>query len=66
MKLPGAFAAPPIEQTDTLVVAATHAFGEHQRIGAYICQPNRSFRTDTAKYLGFYAHRRIEPVFLVL
>jgi len=61
--LPGPPPAPHVENADTLVVAATHAFDEYQRIGAYICQPTRSFRTDVSKYLGFYAHRRIEPVF---
>jgi hypothetical protein len=51
-----------IENADTLVVAATHAWPEYQRTGAYICQPERSFRPN-ARFLGFYAKRRIEPLF---
>jgi hypothetical protein len=51
-----------IENADTVVVAATNAWPEYERTGAYICQPERSFR-PTATYLGFYAHRRIERVF---
>jgi hypothetical protein len=62
-KLPGPPSAPAVEHADTLVVAATHAYNEFKQIGAYICQPHRSFRTDVAEYLGFYAKRRIEPDF---
>ena len=51
-----------IEDADTVVVAATHALGEYDRSHAYICQPNRSFR-DGIRYLGFYAKRRVEPLF---
>jgi hypothetical protein len=59
--------APPsatttVENADTVIVAATVAIQDFARTGAYICQPKRSFR-DGVEYLGFYAHRRIEPYF---
>jgi hypothetical protein len=35
-KLPGPPPPPAVEHADTLVVAATHAYGEFKRIGAYL------------------------------
>jgi hypothetical protein len=46
---------------DTVVVAARAAWPEYQRLAAYICQPNRSFRAGL-KYLGFYAEGAIQPL----
>lgn len=51
-----------VEDADTVVVAATHALADYERTQAYICQPRRSFR-EGIEFLGFYAKRRIEPVF---
>lgn len=61
-KLPPAKKGTEVENPDTVVVAATHALGDFERTSAYICQPNRSFRPGT-QFFGFYAKRRIEPVF---
>jgi hypothetical protein len=61
-KLPPPAKGTDVENADTVIVAATYAFGDFERTGAYVCQPNRSFREGT-EYLGFYAKRRIEPVF---
>lgn len=61
-KLPSAAKGTEVEDPDTVIVAATHAFGDFERTSAYICQANRSFRAGT-QYFGFYAKRRIEPVF---
>lgn len=61
-KLPPPAKGTEVENADTVVVAATFAFGDFERTGAYVCQPNRSFRPGST-YLGFYAKRRIEPVF---
>lgn len=44
---------------DTVVVAARTAWEEYLSIGAYVCQPNRSFR-DGLTHLGFYHARKIE------
>lgn len=46
---------------DTLVVAARSAWPEYQVSGAYVHQPDRSFREDVA-YLGFYADGAIQPL----
>jgi len=46
---------------DTVVVAAHAAWPEYQRLGAYVCQPNRSFRAGL-KHLGFYAEGAIQPL----
>jgi Caspase domain/ATPase family associated with various cellular activities (AAA)/AAA lid domain len=46
---------------DTVVVAARDAWPEYQRLTAYICQPNRPFRTGL-KYFGFYAEGVIQPL----
>jgi hypothetical protein len=54
-------AAPGVRNPDVVIVPATKALAEFQRLGAYICQPRRSFQP--VKYLGFYWQRRIEPQF---
>lgn len=46
---------------DTVVVAARAAWPEYKQRAAYICQPNRSFRTGL-KYFGFYAEGVIQPL----
>jgi hypothetical protein len=61
-KVPTPSDSADVENADTVIVAATNAWPEYERTGAYICQPERSFR-PAATYLGFYAHRRIERVF---
>lgn len=61
-KLPRRSAAPTVTDADTVVVAARLAYPEFQRLGAYVCQPKRSFRKD-AEYFGFYADRTIYPEF---
>lgn len=61
-KLPPASRGTDVENPDTVIVAATHALGDYERTGAYICQAHRSFRAG-ATYFGFYAKRRIEPMF---
>ncbi len=55
-------AKPVVEGADTVIVAATKALVEYQRTGAYICQPQRSFR-EGIRFFGFYARRKIEPFF---
>lgn len=47
-----------VADADTVIVAARLAYPEFEELGAYICQPLRSFREGT-KYLGFYAERTI-------
>lgn len=61
-KLPPAKKGTDVDNPDTVIVAATHALGDFERTSAYICQPHRSLRPGT-KYFGFYAKRRIEPLF---
>jgi hypothetical protein len=61
-KLPQRSASPTVADADTVVVAATLALPEFERLGAYICQPKRSFR-DGIRYLGFYTERTIYPQF---
>jgi hypothetical protein len=46
---------------DTVIVAARAAWPEYKEIGAYVCQPNRSFR-EGLRYFGFYAEAVIQPV----
>jgi len=46
---------------DTVIVAARAAWPEYQATGAYICQPDRSFRGDIT-HLGFYADGAIQPL----
>jgi hypothetical protein len=46
---------------DTVVVAARAAWPEYQRLAAYVCQPNRSFRAGLT-HLGFYAEGAIQPL----
>lgn len=54
-------AAPTVRNPDVVIVPATRALGEFERLSAYICQPQRSFQP--VEYLGFYWQRRIEPRF---
>lgn len=54
--------SPTVVNADTVIVAATLARPEFERLGAYICQPKRSFR-DGIRYLGFYTERTIFPEF---
>jgi hypothetical protein len=54
-------AAPTVRNPDVVIVPATKALGEFERLSAYICQPKRSFQP--VDYLGFYWQRRIEPRF---
>lgn len=46
---------------DTVVVAARAAWPEYQRISAYVCQPDRSFR-EGLTHLGFYTDGAVQPV----
>lgn len=46
---------------DTVIVAARRAWPEYQRFGAYICQPERSFRAGLTHF-GFYADGAIQPL----
>lgn len=43
---------------DTVVVAARVAWGEYSRYGAYICQPNRTFRKGVTHF-GFYYEGKV-------
>jgi len=61
-KLPQRSASPSVRDADTVIVAATLAHPEFKRLGAYICQPKRSFR-DGIRYFGFYTERTIFPEF---
>jgi hypothetical protein len=45
---------------DTVVVAAKTAWGEYQRLNAYIHQPNRTYRA--VERLAFYAKQHIQPL----
>lgn len=45
---------------DTVVVAARAAWPEYVKTGAYICQPNRSFK-EGLTHLGFYTEGEIKP-----
>lgn len=44
---------------DTVIVAAKKAWSDYKDFGAYICQPNRSFRN--VERIGFYANGKIQP-----
>ncbi|HET7511062.1 MAG TPA: hypothetical protein VFJ65_12530 [Solirubrobacterales bacterium] len=61
-KLPQRSTSSTVRDADTVVVAANLARPEFQSLGAYICQPKRSFR-DGIEYLGFYTERTIFPEF---
>jgi hypothetical protein len=50
-----------LTQDDTVIVAANVAWDEFRRFGAYVCQPNRSFRAGLS-HLGFYHAGQIEPL----
>jgi hypothetical protein len=45
---------------DTVVVAANKAWGEYQRLHAYIHQPNRTY--IIVPRLAFYANQHIQPL----
>lgn len=50
---------------DTVVVAARNAWPEYERYAAYVCQPQRAFRSDIVRdggRFGFYADGQIMPV----
>ena len=49
----------PAPRHDTVVVAAREAWPLYESIGAYICQPGRSFRD--VDYVAFYHDRQIQP-----
>lgn len=53
--------APTVRNPDVVIIPATRALAEFHRLGAYICQPKRSFQP--VEHLGFYWQRRIEPDF---
>lgn len=49
---------------DTVIVAARNAWPEYQRYAAYVCQPQRAFRSDIVRdggRFGFYADGQIMP-----
>lgn len=52
-------AAVTVENPDTVIVAANVAYGEYLKYNAYVCQPDRAFRTD-ARWMGFYANEAIQ------
>ena len=48
------------DSNDIVVVPARHAWPEYLRCHAYICQPDRSFKTVT--HIAFYTGGEIKPV----
>jgi len=54
-------AAPTVRDPDTVIVPAGEALNEFERLRAYICQPERSFRD--VQYMGFYSQRTVDPRF---
>lgn len=50
-----------LDHLDTVIVAARFAWNEYLETGAYICQPDRSFRTGL-RYMGFYTNMEIKPI----
>lgn len=50
---------PTVADADTVVVAARDAYGNYLGTGAYVCQPDRSFR-EQIRYLGFYKDKAIQ------
>lgn len=50
-----------LDHLDTVVVAARLAWNEYLETGAYICQPDRTFRTGL-RYMGFYTNMEIQPI----
>lgn len=61
-KLPRRSTSPTVRDADTVIVAAKIAYPEFQRLGAYVCQPKRSFR-DGVRFFGFYSERTVHPEF---
>lgn len=57
-KLPKRNPVTTVTDADTVIVAARLAYPEFNELGAYICQPQRSFR-EGVRFLGFYAERTI-------
>ncbi|MCF2529449.1 hypothetical protein [Yinghuangia soli] len=47
-----------LEHEDVAIVAAREAYPEYLRHGAYVCQPNRSFRSGITHF-GFYTDKAI-------
>jgi hypothetical protein len=45
---------------DTVVVAASFAYGYYLKQSAYVCQSGRAFRRDLSR-MAFYSRRKIEP-----
>jgi hypothetical protein len=50
---------PTVENPDTVIVAANVAYGEYLDFGAYVCQPDRTFRHGP-RWMGFYAQEAIQ------
>jgi hypothetical protein len=49
-----------VDSDDVVVVAARFAYPEYLRRGAYVCKPERAFRSALT-HLGFYANSTIQP-----
>lgn len=54
-----------LSRADTVIVPAGRAYDEYQRLNAYLCQPNRSFRNGL-KRMGFYRRGAIKREFPVI
>lgn len=50
-----------LDSDDTVVVAARDAWPEYQRVSAYVCQPDRSFRAGLTHF-GFYTLGAIQSL----
>lgn len=48
----------PVKVPDTCVVPASYAWAAYEKIAAYVCRPNRSFRP--VSHLGFYFEGAIQ------
>jgi hypothetical protein len=48
-----------LEQLDTVIVAARHAYPEYERHAAYVCQTGRAFRKGLRR-MGFYTKNEIQ------
>jgi hypothetical protein len=47
-------------EKDTVIVAASRAWDEYERLPLYVCQPGRSFQK--VNYMGFYKDNQICPL----
>jgi len=47
-------------EMDTVIVAASRAWDEYERLQLYVCQPGRFFQN--VKYMGFYKTNKIWPL----